>query len=618
MALDRYKSTGTLLPAGEMTTVVSQQAFSDSQNLERRLDKLSSVIYEELKQDAITKGQQYAVKNSPSLKQIYDAVENKQDVNALFAKEGSYYGDAARAVQADYLRQDSVATFLSKTELIKKQLENRTLSFDDADAIANTLQAEINGTYDVIAQISPDAALKFNAQTNKLGYDVYATANELALEYSYQEKVAKINGFTTDGLNLFEKKLGEGDPVTAIVWMKDIRNDIIASYGMLKDGSGVAKIEEFREKENKIIAKVITEKLGALIDLDEGPSALLDKLHSGTLENSYADLYQDSTIVTEQMKDDIDDAIAKYVEEQRKIQTDTNTFREKKIAQETSALEDEYIYGEPTEERKVEIKGKLREYVKQSSNYKYSNITALDEANTKINDASILNSLRGRQLRDDILEGKITTPDALTVAARKIITADYPEGIPEDIAFRIFGNLLENKKMQSIIRNVDAVTTMISGPEDTQLDKNKKRVLMNDKIRTKIQANEKYNRENQDQLNFQPRTTDANEISREIINDETVKMRKEEYETLLNGYIADLKILFQPLEDQSLLNYVDSMGTDINTLENNLYPDSTFITNLFERIGKSKVKSSLRTFTTRLNEIKAKRKEYEEALANVR
>lgn len=618
MALDRYKSTGTLLPAGEMTTVVSQQAFSDSQNLERRLDKLSSVIYEELKQDAITKGQQYAVKNSPSLKQIYDAVENKQDVNAFFAKEGSYYGDAARAVQADYLRQDSVATFLSKTELIKKQLENRTLSFDDADAIANTLQAEINGTYDVIAQISPDAALKFNAQTNKLGYDVYATANELALEYSYQEKVAKINGFTTDGLNLFEKKLGEGDPVTAIVWMKDIRNDIIASYGMLKDGSGVAKIEEFREKENKIIAKVITEKLGVLIDLDEGPSALLDKLHSGTLENSYADLYQDSTIVTEQMRDDIDDAIAKYVEEQRKIQTDTNTFREKKIALETSALEDEYIYGEPTEERKVEIKGKLREYVKQSSNYKYSNITALDEANTKINDASILNSLQGRQLRDDILEGKITTPDALTVAARKIITADYSEGIPEDIAFRIFGNLLENKKMQSIIRNVDAVTTMISGPEDTQLDKNKKRVLMNDKIRTKIQANEKYNRENQDQPNFQPRTTDANEISREIINDETVKMRKEEYETLLNAYIADLKILFQPLEDQSLLNYVDSIGTDINTLENNLYPDSTFITNLFERIGKSKIKSSLRTFTTRLNEIKTKRKEYEEALANVR
>lgn len=618
MALDKYQRSQTLLPVGELTNVASQQALRSSQTLEGRLDKLSSYFYESLKEEAVTKGQLYAVKNSPSLQQIYDAVENKQDVNALFAKEGSYYGDAARAVQADYLRQDSIATFLSKTELIKKQLENRTLSFDDAEAIASSLQAEINGTYDVIAQISPDAALKFNAQTNKLGYDVYSTANELALEYSYQEKVAQIDEFTTNGLNLFEKKLGEGDPVTAIVWMKDIKNDIIASYGLLKDNAGINKITDFREKENKIIAKVITEKLGALIDLDEGPSALLDKLHSGELQNSYADLYQDSTIVTEQMKDDIDDAIAKYVEEQRKIQTDTNTFREKKIAIETSALEDEYIYGDPTEERKIEIKTKLREYVKQSTNYKYTNIAALDEANTKINDSSILNSIQGRKLRDDILEGKITTPTALMTVASQIITEDYPDGIPEDQAFRIFGNLLENKKMQAIIRSVDEVTTILSGPEDSQLDKDQKRVLINDKIKGTITANEKYNRENQDQPNFQPRTTDPTEIKAKIISDETVKMRQEEYENLLKLYISDLKSAFELLEDESLINYINSIGTDINTLKNSLHPDSTFITNLFERISKSKAPKSALIFTRRLEEIKEKRKEYEEALKNVR
>ena len=272
MALDKYQRSQTLLPVGELTNVASQQALRSSQTLEGRLDKLSSYFYEELKQDAITQGELYAVKNAPTLAQITDAIANDQDVNAYFAEGGSYYGNAARKVQSDLLRQDSIAMYLNTAERIKIGLDNKAISLDEVDNLVNTLQAEMDGTYDVLASINPDAALKYNAQASTIGHDVFNKANEVASKAAYELKVEGIKQFETDYTSALEDKLKTtNDPYQAFYVLKHIRNDVVASYGMLSDGPKREILLE--NKENTVLQDWIASKIaqdGTVVDWMKG------------------------------------------------------------------------------------------------------------------------------------------------------------------------------------------------------------------------------------------------------------------------------------------------------------------------------------------------------------
>ena len=239
MALDRYESTARLGSVNPITDIGSRQALNSSQSLEKRLDSISEFALGKLTEKASTEGQLYAVKNAPTLEQVTTAVGRGEDVNALFEKEGSVFGDSARKVQAELFRQDSYSTFSRRVEEMSSALDSSgVISFDDVDAMGLNLQAEINGTYDVLKNIDPEQALKFNAQANILGNTLYEKVNLKALKLQGEIKLEEAKDFQKSYESNFIMTLigANGDLATTKVKMAGDKRDLRDSYALVKGG----------------------------------------------------------------------------------------------------------------------------------------------------------------------------------------------------------------------------------------------------------------------------------------------------------------------------------------------------------------------------------------------
>jgi len=270
--VDRYERSAQYANIGQITDAPSRVALSSAQSLERRLDVISQQFYGELESGAMAKGQAYGVRNAPTRQQVIDAIANDQDVNALFANPGTVEGSAARKVQAELFRQDAIADLLDKAETIKIGLNENTINLEQVDELVNTLQAEINGTYNILSTVDPDSGVKFNAQANKIGYDVYSTANKIAAKLETDIKKAQIQKFEDNYLNNLKHQLDvQDDAISALVLVQDLRNDVVATYGMLTDG--VLKPQELKDKEDGIIIEWIASKIAQkdqLLDFIDG------------------------------------------------------------------------------------------------------------------------------------------------------------------------------------------------------------------------------------------------------------------------------------------------------------------------------------------------------------
>lgn len=245
MAVDRYERSARLLNVPNVTDVGSRQALQASQSLQQRLDNISKFALGKLQDKATQEGQMYGVKNTPTLEQITRAVQQDQDVNELFAEEGTVFGSAARKVQAQLFRQDSYATFSSQIDTIAKNVDNKgVITLPEVEKIANEIQANINGTVEILKDIDVTQAVKFNAEANVLGNTLFTTLNTKALELELNAKKEQVKQSELSYKDNFIMTLAaeKGDVVTTKIKMASARQNLEANYGILPDG--LLKIEQ--------------------------------------------------------------------------------------------------------------------------------------------------------------------------------------------------------------------------------------------------------------------------------------------------------------------------------------------------------------------------------------
>ena len=279
MALDQYESDARLAQVTSVTDTDTRQALLASKSLQNRLDQVSEMALGELTQSAIQRGELYGVENSPTKEQITRAIEQDQDVNALFAKEGTVFGDSARKVQAELFRQDSLADFLNKAEITKTGIKDKVISAAEADSIATNLQADVDATYEILKQIDPKSAVKFNAQASKIGYGVVSAAKLQVAKIELERKQAQATLFNDNYLSEFKAEFFEnGDIIKATILTKDIRNDVIGVNNEL--GNPKANLELWN-KENKIIQDYIVSKIAkddTVMQFMDGTDTTFDNL----------------------------------------------------------------------------------------------------------------------------------------------------------------------------------------------------------------------------------------------------------------------------------------------------------------------------------------------------
>ena len=168
MALDQYTGNARLAQTTSIADTDTRQALASSRSLENRLDAISQMALGKLEESAIQRGQLYGVKNAPTIEQVTRAIQQDQDVNALFAEDGTVFGKNARKVQAELFRQESLADFLNKAEITKEGIKDKIINFQEADVIATNLQADVDATFEILKEIDPNSAVKFNAQASKI------------------------------------------------------------------------------------------------------------------------------------------------------------------------------------------------------------------------------------------------------------------------------------------------------------------------------------------------------------------------------------------------------------------------------------------------------------------
>ena len=255
MALDRYNRSAKLVNVPNITDVGSRQALQASQSLEKRLNNISDFALGELKDRALQEGQLYGVKNAPTIEQITRAIEQDQDVNELFAEEGSVFGDNARLVQAEMFRQESIADILNQAAITKEGIKAKVISLKDADDIAISLQANVDATFDILKGIDPKSAIKFNAQASKIGYEVYSAAKLQAAKIDRERQQAESKLFASNYISAFTATLFDtGDYLKAAITTKDLRNDVVSRNSQLGD---VDANLELWKSENKAITSFI-------------------------------------------------------------------------------------------------------------------------------------------------------------------------------------------------------------------------------------------------------------------------------------------------------------------------------------------------------------------------
>lgn len=258
MALDRYERTSLLQKNEPITDAGARQALASSQSLQARLDSISVFALGELQTKATQEGQLYGVKTAPTLQQVAEAVKVGEDVRGLFAKEGSVFGDAARKVQGDLFRQDSYANFASQIETISTNLDKGgIITLPEVDKISSEIQANINATVELLKDIDPEQAVKFNASAHILGNTLFDKINTKALELEGERRAKQVSIYEQSYSNNFAMTLIQsgGDLALTKVKMAAGRQELESNYALLPDGA--KKALAINELDESIMAETI-------------------------------------------------------------------------------------------------------------------------------------------------------------------------------------------------------------------------------------------------------------------------------------------------------------------------------------------------------------------------
>jgi hypothetical protein len=285
--LPRYQPTGYLpadVPRLDFANI--KESIAMTQGISAALDRLSSFAFKEAAETAQREGAQYGVENAPTMEQVLKAQEAGQTPQELFAKPGTYFGDAARKVQAQQVRID----FEAKA---RQNLDAVSAAIDSGAFDLNQIQTEIkaittkNGSYrKVLASVDADEALKFSASITSAGNAVYkkATDQYLKLVGMQNEKLV------TDSLNSYSTMIAD-------VLKAEQDPTMLAERIRAEENSAIKLIErstrpEFvKQKRDELQDKIYSNIADHLIDSSPNATQALLKLQKGDVGN-LSELYK--------------------------------------------------------------------------------------------------------------------------------------------------------------------------------------------------------------------------------------------------------------------------------------------------------------------------------------
>jgi hypothetical protein len=174
--LPRYQSPGLLpsdIPRLDLANI--KEGINLSRTISTSLDRLSQFAFKEAQEKAIREGEQYGAENQPTVDQIMLAKEQGQDINSLFPKPGTYFGDAARKIQGAQLRLELESIGRNELAKISSSLDTNQIDLKEAQL---RIKGMTEGYARTLSQLSPEDGLRFRASINTAASETYKKAHE--------------------------------------------------------------------------------------------------------------------------------------------------------------------------------------------------------------------------------------------------------------------------------------------------------------------------------------------------------------------------------------------------------------------------------------------------------
>jgi len=286
--LPRYQPTGYLpadVPRLDFANI--KESVAMTQGISAALDRLSSFAFKEAAEIAQREGAQYGVENAPTMDQLLKAQEVGQTPEQLFAKPGTYFGDAARKVQAQQVRIDFEAKARQNLEAVSSRINSGSFSLDEIQTEIKAITTK-NGSYrKVLASVDADEALKFSASITSAGNAVYKKAIDQFLKL----EAIKNEDAVTNSLNAFSTSIADilktdQNPLTVL---ERVKTEIF-KFNELVDRS--TNPEFVKKKRDELQDKIYSNIADHLIDSSPNATQALLKLQKGDVGN-LSELYKD-------------------------------------------------------------------------------------------------------------------------------------------------------------------------------------------------------------------------------------------------------------------------------------------------------------------------------------
>jgi hypothetical protein len=174
--LPRYQQTGLLpgdVPRLDMANI--KESVNLTRTISSNLDRLSDFAFRDAAQKAQREGEQYGAENAPTFDQIQIAKEQGKTVNDLMPKPGTYFGDAARKVQAAQLRLELETRGREEVAKISSLIDTNQIDLKEAQLRITSMT---NGFSSTLAQMDPQQSLAFRASIGAAASDTYKKSHE--------------------------------------------------------------------------------------------------------------------------------------------------------------------------------------------------------------------------------------------------------------------------------------------------------------------------------------------------------------------------------------------------------------------------------------------------------
>jgi hypothetical protein len=272
--LPRYQQTGSL--PGDTTRLDFadiKETIGLSKGIQTSLDRMSTFAFKEAAEKAQREGAQYGAENQPGVEQVMLAIEEGKSPSELFVKPGTYFGDAARKVQAGQLR----------TELEvrgRQDLAKLSAAIDAGPVDMKEVTTQIKGLTDgfsrALSSIDPEESLRFRASMATAGNAVYTKATEKAAKmYTEELKVLAKDALNTTSQILTDTLSAEQDPMMLLTRVRAERTRVIEIGKRVNDP--VFMREALKDFDSKLVGSMV-EHLNAE---SKSPSEVFSKLQSG-------------------------------------------------------------------------------------------------------------------------------------------------------------------------------------------------------------------------------------------------------------------------------------------------------------------------------------------------